>query len=156
LRGAVCGFHADLVLLGRVPQAEWDVGLGRAGVGRECGADVGGRKASGGRTGADMRDELERLRKRLEELRVEGKFDEDVDAAYWTADRALSGRGWGGIGPALDYAREVVGRYESGRKRVEMVTRGISKAEHDALVGGDRPKIMTRDEYERMMREAQE
>ena len=103
-----------------------------------------------------MRDELERLRKRLEELRVEGKFDEDVDAAYWTADRALSGRGWGGIGPALDYAREVVGRYESGRKRVEVVTRGISKAEHDALVGGEKPKIMTRDEYERMMREAQE
>lgn len=156
MRGAVGGVYADLVLLGGVPQAEWDVGLGREGVGGEFGADVEGGQDGSEPTGDAVRDELERLRKRLEELRVEGKFDEDVDAAYWTADRALSGRGWGGIGPALDYAREVVGRYESGRKRVEVVTRGISKAEHDALVGGDKPKIMTRDEYERMMREAQE
>lgn len=101
-----------------------------------------------------MRDELLALRARLEELRREGKFDEDVDAAYWTADRALSSRG--GMGPALDYAREVVARYDpAARAKLKLSVRGISKEEHDAMVG-ERPKIMTRDEYERMMREAQE
>lgn len=101
-----------------------------------------------------MRDELLALRARLEQLRREGLTDEDIDAAYWTADRALEGRGFAGMGPALDYAREVVGRYERQRKRVELRTRVVTKEEHDSLLG-ERPKIMTKDEYERMMREAQ-
>jgi len=104
-----------------------------------------------------MRDELLKLKARLEELRREGLTDEDIDAAYWTVDRALEGRGWGGLGAALSYGREVVGRYDAAsRKKVELPTRVLTKEEHDALLASDAPKSVSREEYERMMREAQD
>lgn len=104
-----------------------------------------------------MRDELLALRARLEQLRWEGKTDEDIDAAYWTVDRALEGRGWGTPTAALSYGREVVARYDqAARRKIELQTRTLTKEEHDALLASDAPKSVSREDYERMMREAQE
>lgn len=106
---------------------------------------------------AGMREELLALKTRLEQLRWEGKTDEDIDAAYWTVDRALEGRGWGTPTAALEYGREVVARYDQAlRKKVELQTRALTKEEHDALLASDAPKSVSREDYERMMREAQE
>ncbi len=104
-----------------------------------------------------MRDELLALKARLEQLRWEGKTDEDIDAAYWTVDRALEGRGFASPTVALSYGREVVARYDqAARKKVELQTRTLTKEEHDALLASDAPKSVSREDYERMMREAQE
>jgi hypothetical protein len=104
-----------------------------------------------------MRAELLSLKARLEELRREGLTDDDIDAAYWTVDRALEGRGWGTPTAALSYGREVVARYDqASRKKVELKTRVLTKEEHDALLASDAPKSVSREDYERMMKEAQE
>ena len=106
-----------------------------------------------------MREELLEMKGRLERLRREGVLDDDVDGAYWAVERVLEGRGWGTVGGALDYAREVVGRYEvEVRERVRIEVREVTKEEHDGMMGEERVEVrgVDREEYERMMREARE
>jgi len=97
-------------------------------------------------------DELLRLRTALYPYVMQGMMD-DVDAAYWTLDRALAGKA--DAAAAIRYAKETLETL-GPPKRVELPTRTISKAEHDALLDGPAPKSVSREEYERMMKEAQE
>jgi hypothetical protein len=101
-------------------------------------------------------DELLRLRTALYAHVQQGTMNVDVDAAYWTVDRALAGKADATM--AVRYAKEtlaVLGDKEETVVR-QLPTRAISKAEHDALLDGPAPKSVSRDEYERMMREAQQ
>jgi hypothetical protein len=100
-----------------------------------------------------MTDELLRLRTALYAHVQQGLMNVDVDAAYWTVDRALAGKADAAM--AVRYAKETLATLEPP-KRVELQARTISKAEHDALLDGPAPKSVSREEYERMMREAQE
>ena len=97
-------------------------------------------------------DELLRLRTALYPYVMQGMMA-DVDAAYWTLDRALAGKA--DAAAAIRYAKETLETLWPP-KRVELPTRAISKAEHDALLDGPAPKSVSREEYERMMKEAQE
>lgn len=104
-----------------------------------------------------MRDELLKLKARLEELRTQGWLDEDIDAAWYTVHLAVERRPFASVDAALQYGREVVGRYDAAtRKRVELPTRTLTKEEHDSLMNSEAPKSVSREDYERMMREAQE
>jgi hypothetical protein len=98
-------------------------------------------------------DELLRLRTALYAHVQQGTMNVDVDAAYWTVDRALAGKG--DAATAVRYAKETLATLEPP-KRVELSARVISKAEHDALLDGPAPKSVSREEYEQMMREAQQ
>lgn len=100
-------------------------------------------------------DELVTLRARLAEIRQGGAFDADIDGAYWTADRALGGVGNRAM--ALDYARDVVARYAAHdvAKPAPVVSRGISKEEHDAMLGREPQRSLSKEEYDRMIAEAQ-
>ena len=100
-----------------------------------------------------MIDELLRLRTALYAHVQQGLMNVDVDAAYWTVERALAGKGDAAV--AVRYAKETLATLEPP-KRVELQARTISKAEHDALLDGPAPKSVSREEYERMMKEAQE
>jgi len=100
-------------------------------------------------------DELLRLRTALYAHVQQGTMNVDVDAAYWTVDRALAGKG--DAATAVRYAKEtlaVLGDKEEAVVR-QLPTRTISKAEHDALLDGPAPKSVSREEYEQMMLEAQ-
>jgi len=99
-----------------------------------------------------MTDELLRLRTALYAHVQQGLMNVDVDAAYWTVDRALAGKA--DAATAVRYAKETLATLEPP-KRVELQARAISKAEHDALLDGPAPKSVSREEYERMMLEAQ-
>ena len=98
-------------------------------------------------------DELLRLRTALYAHVQQGAMNVDVDAAYWTVDRALAGKT--DAATAIRYAKETLATLEPP-KRVELAARVISKAEHDAMLDGPTPKAVSREEYEQMMREAQE
>ena len=100
-----------------------------------------------------MTDELLRLRTALYAHVQQGLMNVDVDAAYWTVDRALAGKA--DAATAVRYAKETLATLEPP-KRVELQARTISKAEHDALLDGPAPKSVSREEYERMMKEAQD
>jgi len=101
------------------------------------------------------REEILKLRADLERLRSEGWMDSDVDAAYWSLGRVLDQ--WSGVKPAFEFAREVLARYDkSYRVNTQVNARVITKEEHDALIDGPKPQSVSREEYERMMREAQE
>lgn len=94
------------------------------------------------------------LRADLERLRSEGSFDPDIDAAYFDLGRALDQRS--GMPRAVMFAQEVLARYDAAyRQQAKVSARTITKAEHDAMLDGPQPKGVSREEYERMMREAQ-
>ena len=106
--------------------------------------------------GAERRELLE-LRTRLYGHLQQGMMNPDVDAAYWTVDRALAGKA--SVDAAIRYARETLEAAVplEERPRVELKTRTLTKAEHDAMMEGKEPsRGVSREEYERMMREAQE
>lgn len=98
---------------------------------------------------------LAEVKAKLAELRREGLFDSDIDGAYWQVEQAQAGRSSAAV--AVEYATDVLMRY--GRVKPAavpvVVTKKISKAEHDALLDGPAPKSVSREEYERMMLEAQ-
>lgn len=103
----------------------------------------------------DERAEMEGLRTRLYHHVQRGSMNIDVDAAYWTLDRALAGK----AEPlaAIRYARETLMTLgDITMPKVEIKARTISKAEHDAMLDGPTPKSVSREDYERMMREAQD
>jgi len=131
--------HQSEEVLGLLPSADlaWRDEEGTAGnLGREA-----------------MTDELLRLRTALYAHVQQGLMNVDVDAAYWTVERALAGKGDAAV--AVRYAKETLATLEPP-KRVELQARAISKAEHDALLDGPTPKSVSREDYERMMKEAQE
>jgi hypothetical protein len=100
-------------------------------------------------------DELLRLRTALYAHVQQGTMNVDVDAAYWTVDRALAGKADATM--AVRYAKETLATLATlePSKRVELQARTISKAEHDALLNGPAPKSVSKEDYERMMLEAQ-
>lgn len=96
-----------------------------------------------------------KLRSDLESLRANGSFDPDIDAAYFDLGRALDQRS--SVASAVSFAKEVLARYDKTyRAAAQVKARTITKEEHDALLDGPTPKGVSREEYERMMREAQE
>jgi hypothetical protein len=122
--------------------------LSSAGIasGAEAWVDVDSREAG-------MRDELLVLRTKLYGYAQQGLVNPDVDAAYWMVDRALAGKA--SADAAVRYAKETLEGLEP-RKPVELKTRTLTKAEHDALLDGPAPKSVSKEDYERMMREAQD
>lgn len=103
----------------------------------------------------DERAEMEALRARLYQHVQQGSMNIDVDAAYWTLDRALAGKAMASA--AIRYAREtLMSLGDITTPKVEIKTRALTKEEHDALLASDAPKSVSREDYERMMREAQE
>jgi len=102
--------------------------------------------------GTERRELLE-LRTRLYGHLQQGMMHPDVDAAYWTVDRALAGKV--SVDLACRYAREALSAVEPP-VRVEVQARVISKEEHDAMLEGSAQRSVSKEDYERMMREAQE
>ena len=98
---------------------------------------------------------MRELQRKLEDLRYRNGRDDDIDSAYWTLDLAINNKQ--SVRMAMNYASEVIARYEAAaRKPVELKTRMLTKAEHDALLDGPAPNSVSKEDYERMMREAQE
>lgn len=107
---------------------------------------AGGEEVGVGADEEELMGEVEELKGELERLRREGVMDDEVDGAYWML----------GQGRGLEYAREVVGRYLGARRvKLSVETKGISREEHDALLGRAAPRGVDREEYERLMREMQ-
>ena len=100
---------------------------------------------------------LVEVKAKLAELRQEGLFDSDIDGAYWQVEQAQVGRSSAAV--AVEYATDVLTRYGRVKPAVVPVVmaKKISKAEHDALAGDLMPsRSLSKEDYERMMREAQE
>lgn len=101
------------------------------------------------------REEVLKLRTALEVLTLEGNLDSDIQAAYF--DLAQAPPSSMRLKASMAYAREVLARYDQAyRVSIPVSARVITKEEHDALLDGPGPKGVSREEYERMMREAQE
>ena len=101
------------------------------------------------------REEILKLRADLERLRSEGWMDSDVDAAYWNLGRVMEQ--WTGVKAAFEFAREVLARYDkSYRVNTYVNARVITKEEHDSLLDGPKQLSVSKEDYDRMMREAQE
>lgn len=104
---------------------------------------------------SEMKDKLQRLRADLVKAQWDGAFEPEVESALWTVKRALAGEAE--YGSAVEYAINTlrsIGVYEQP-KVAFTVSRTISKAEHDAMLGRE-SRGVDKEEYERMMREAQE
>ena len=103
---------------------------------------------------SDAQTEMLGLRTRLYGLTQQGQMNADVDAAYWMLDRALAGKA--DTVAAIRYARETLATMvPEERPKVELKTRTLTKAEHDALLDGPAPRTVDADQYRRMMEEAQ-
>lgn len=97
---------------------------------------------------------MRELQGKLQHLRYTNGRDDDIDAAYWTLDLALSNKQ--SVSMAIAYAQEVIARYEAAvRQPVKLLTREITQDEHDRLLGRE-TRGVSKEDYERMMREAQE
>ena len=98
-----------------------------------------------------LKDVLTRLYRHIQQ----GNVDPDLDAAYWTVERAMMGRASADV--AIRYATEVLERVDPGvRKPVDLPVRAVSKSEHDAMFGEKTTTTLTPEEYQRMIKEAQE
>ena len=121
------------------------------------GEGVAGSEGEGvGSDEEEVMESVEEMKRELERLRMEGVLDSDIDGAYWGLEQAQKGRG--GMVGAVEYAGEVLARYGKARGVVVLVVEAkrISKEEHDAMAGEMMPsRTLTKEEYERMMREAQ-
>ena len=99
----------------------------------------------------ELREMLTRLYRHIQQ----GAMDPDLDGAYWTVERAMMGRAAADV--AKRYATEVLDRVEpQSRKPVDMPVRAVSKSEHDAMFGEKTTTTLTPEEYQRMIKEAQE
>jgi hypothetical protein len=101
------------------------------------------------------REEILKLRAALEVLTLEGNLDSDIPAAYFDLGCAPAASSRAKL--SIAFAREVLARYDNSyRVNTQVSARVITKEEHDSLLDGPKPQSVSREEYERMMREAQE
>lgn len=105
----------------------------------------------------DQYEALAHLRAALNKHSESWNAGPDIEGALWLVRRAIDGRG--DVGTAIREARDVLAAIEQRQAPVKPLTvRTIAKDEHDALMGVEVgvTKAVGREEYERMMREAQE
>lgn len=100
---------------------------------------------------AKLKGVLSRLYRHIQQ----GAVDPDLDAAYWTVERAMMNKASADV--AIRYATEVLDRVEpAARKPVDLPVRAVSKSEHDSMFGERQTVSLTAEEYQRMIKEAQE
>jgi hypothetical protein len=103
----------------------------------------------------DQYEALSGLRTALNKHSESWDMDPDLEGAIWLVRRAIDGRG--DVPTAIREARSVLAAIEQRQAPAKPLTvRTITKDEHDSLVGDTGPRGVSREDYERMMREAQE
>jgi hypothetical protein len=86
-----------------------------------------------------------------------GKMDAELDSVFWSLDWAVRSDSEVTHRQVIYDAEVLLDRLQpERRKRFEVQARVISKEEHDAMLEGPAQRSVSKEDYERMMREAQE